>query len=119
LKDEEGFAIWNAKQKLPEGYESLGIYRQYYLLHNAKELHFKQIYDLIHTLFPHYNLEKIFKTCIRVRKGIIHNGSHTKGIIRRKNKIYLEGYEKIKELKEIDKRLLLGKIKKDDLDFIK
>jgi hypothetical protein len=78
LRDEEGLAIWNAKQKLPEGYESLGIYKQYYLLHSAKDLNFQQIYNLIRIFYPHHNLEKIFKTCIRVRKGIIHNGIHTR-----------------------------------------
>ena len=119
LKDEEGLAIWNARQKLPEEYEGLGMYKQYYLLNVARELSFKQIYDLIHTLYPHYNLEKIFKTCIRVRKGVVHNGSRTRGVVWRKNKIYLEGYEKIKKAETIDKKMFLGKIKIDDLDFIR
>jgi hypothetical protein len=118
LRDEEGLAILNARKKLPEECESLGIYKQYYLLNIAKDLHFKQMYDLIHTLYPHYNLEKIFKTCIRVRKGVIYNGVHTKGIVWKKNKTYLEGYEKMKKAESIDKRLFLGKIKIDDLDFI-
>jgi hypothetical protein len=119
LRDEEGLAIWNAKQKLPEGYESLGVYKQYYLLNIAKELNFKQMYDLIHTLYPLYSIEKNFKTCIRVRKGVVHNGQHTKGIVRLKNKTYLEGYEMMKGEKEIDNALYLGKIKKSDLDFIR
>jgi hypothetical protein len=118
LKDEEGLAIWNAKQKLPEGYESLGIYKQYFMLNAAKDLNFKQICDLIHTLYPHYLIEKIFKTGIRARKGIIHNGSHTKGIIWRKNKVYLEGYEEMQKVEKVDKGMSLGKIKISDLDFM-
>jgi hypothetical protein len=54
-----------------------------------------------------------------MRKGIIHNGNHTKGTVWRKNKVYLEGYEQVRKMKNIDKRMLLGKMKIDDLNYFK
>jgi hypothetical protein len=41
-----------------------------------------------------------------------------KGIVRRKNKVYLKGYEEIKNLKNIDKRMFLGKMKINDLEYL-
>ncbi|MDR0860287.1 MAG: DUF1704 domain-containing protein [Candidatus Peribacteria bacterium] len=118
LRDEEGLAIWNAKQKLPTEYESLGIRKKYYLLHEAKNLNFKQLFDLASRVYPQYSLEGRFKVCVRMKKGIMHNGSQVKGIVWGKNKVYLEGYKKLEMLKGIDPRASLGKIKIDDLDFI-
>jgi hypothetical protein len=79
LKDEEGLAIWNAKQKLPEGMESLGMWKKYYLLYEARNLHFKQLFDLVSIIYPQYSLEGKFKTCIRIRKGNIHNTTRNIG----------------------------------------
>jgi hypothetical protein len=73
LKDEEGLAIWNAKQKLPEEYESLGIYKKYYLLYEARDLNFKQLFELESTLYPELSMERRFKAVLRIKKGIIHN----------------------------------------------
>jgi hypothetical protein len=92
LEEEEGLAIWNAKQKLPEGYESLGIYKKYYLLYESMHLNFKQLFDLVSIVYPQYSLEGRFKACIRIKKGIIHNSNKQIGRSWMKNKVYLEGY---------------------------
>ena len=92
MKDEEGLAIWNAKQKLPEGYESLGMYKKYYLLYESLSLSFRQLFDLESTLYPELSLERKFKGVLRIKKGIIHNSPRQKGGSWVKNKVYLEGY---------------------------
>ncbi|GHV21287.1 hypothetical protein FACS189428_1470 [Clostridia bacterium] len=81
LRDEEGLAIYHAKQKLPAEYESLGIRKKYYLLHEAQNLTFKQLFDLASIVYPQYSLEGRFKVCVRMKKGIIHNGPQVKGIV--------------------------------------
>ena len=93
MKDEEGLAIWNAQQKLPEGYENLGMYKKYYLLHESLHLSFRQLFDLVSIAYPDYSLEGKFKACIRIKKGIVHNSSGLKGGVWMKNKVYLEGYK--------------------------
>lgn len=118
LRDEEGLAIWNAKQKLPEWYESFWIYKKYYLLHEAMHLNFKQLFDLAGIVYPHYSVEGKFKACIRIRKGLIHNSSKLKGYCWKKNKVYLEGYQKVKG-SNIGKGVLLGKVKVADLVLIR
>ncbi|MDR0608448.1 MAG: hypothetical protein LBG52_09240 [Candidatus Peribacteria bacterium] len=110
-------AIWNAKQHLPIGYESLGIYKKYHLLHEARNLHFKQLFDVVSIVYPHYSLEGRFKACIRIRKGIINNSTRNIGHCWLKNKVYLEGYAKLQG-KALDKKLFLGKIKFEDVVFI-
>lgn len=118
LKDEEGLAIWNAKQKLPENYESLGIYKKYYLLYESMGLNFRQLFDLVNVVYPNYSFEGKFKACIRIKKGIIHNSIRQKGWSWMKNKVYLEGYEGMFD-KEIDQSMYLGKIKLKDSEFIR
>lgn len=117
LEEEEGLAIWNAKQKLPEGYESLGIYKKYYLLYESMHLNFKQLFDLVSIVYPQYSLEGRFKACIRIKKGIIHNSNKQIGRSWMKNKVYLEGYMWMRE-ERIEKWMDVGKIKFRDLGFI-
>jgi hypothetical protein len=102
---------------LPNDFESLGIYKKYYLLHEARKLNFKQLFDLVSRVYPHYSLEGKFKVCIRIRKGIINNSTRNIGHCWLKNKVYLEGYTKWKE-KPLDKKIFLGKIKFEDAVFI-
>ena len=118
LRDEEGLAIWNAKQKLPEGYESLGIYKKYYLLNEAEKLDFKQLFELASIVYPHYSTEGRFKICIRIKKGIIH-AKHIKGHSWRKNKVYLEGYHNASKIKNKEALIYQGKIRNSDLSFVK
>jgi hypothetical protein len=110
-------AIVNAKQYLPTDFESLGIYKKYYLLHEARKLNFRQLFDLVSMVYPYYSLEGKFKVCIRIRKGIINNSPRNIGHCWLKNKVYLEGYTKRRE-KSLDKRLFFGKIKCEDVGFI-
>lgn len=120
LKDEEGLAIYNASKHLPEEYEKNSMYKKYYLTKEAEKSDFKKLFDVINFIYPYRSIEWKFKTAIRIKKWII-NTSEKKitGFI--KDKIYLEGYQKIQEeiknWKDIEK-LYKGKIKVEDLDFI-
>jgi hypothetical protein len=121
LKDEEGLAIRNASKYLPEDYEKDSIYKKYYINRESKKVDFKKIYELIKFLDPNKNIERCFKGIIRVKKWIIDTSTKNKWTVFMKDKIYLEGYEKIKSRQETtkDERLYKGKIKIKDLDFIK
>jgi len=81
-------------------------------------LNFKQLFDLAGIVYPHYSVEGKFKACIRIRKGLIHNSSKLKGYCWKKNKVYLEGYQKVKG-SNIGKGVLLGKVKVADLVLIR
>ncbi len=61
LKDEEGLAVWNAMQVLPENEENLSIYKKYYLLSESKRYSFSKLTDMIRFFSPEKNLERIFK----------------------------------------------------------
>ena len=57
LKDEEGLAVWNAMQILPEREENLAIYRKYYLLGESKKHNFSKMVDLMYFLNPNRSYE--------------------------------------------------------------
>ncbi len=122
LKDEEGLAIYNANKYLPEWYEKDSIYKKYYLTKESEKLDFKKLFELIRFLDSEKNIERCFKWVLRIKKGIIDNSIKHKWSCFIKDKIYLEGYQKIQEeiknWKNIEK-LYKGKIKTEDLGFIK
>lgn len=121
LKDEEGLAVWSAMKVLPEGEENLAIYKKYYLLAECGHYDFQSMKNLVYVLYPNRSLEGIFKTILRVKKGQIFTSNITQTSIRMKDKVYLDGYEKIRKLNP-DTKLLetlkKGKIKVEDQIFI-
>ncbi len=121
LKDEEGFAIYNANQHLPEWYEKDSIYKKYYLSNEWSKLDFKKLYDLISFVYPYWSVEQKFKTVIRIKKWLIHTSTNGIWTSFLKDKIYLDWLEKIQNAIsswiEIN-NLYKGKIKIEDLDYI-
>jgi len=122
LSDEEGLAIYNSFSSLPERYEKNAMYVKYYLLSTVDVLSFSDTINLLISLYPEKSLESIFSDAVRLKRGIIH--SWTKGIswiTYQKDKIYLDGYMRVKHWIENggDKeKLLYGKIKIKDLEII-
>lgn len=121
LKDEEGLAIYNAMNKLPKDYINLWIYKKYFLLKESQKYSFEKIVDLTKFLYPEKNLERIFKTIIRLKKWIQQTEIVNEWATYMKNKIYLDWYFKIKE--RIEKwwdtsKLYKWKYRTDDLEFI-
>lgn len=98
LRDEEGLAVRNASQVLPEGEENLSMYKKYHLLAESKHYSFAQMKDLIYFLYPKRSLEGVFKTILRSKKGQIFTANPSSHLTWMKDKVYLDGYEKIKKL---------------------
>ncbi len=122
LKDEEWLAIYNANNLLPEWYKKDSIYKKYYLVQEAENIDFKKLVHIIDFLYPYRTKEVQFKTAIRIKKWIIHTSKIHKWTVFMKDKIYLEWYDAIKKWidswKNNDK-IYKGKVKIEDLDFIK
>jgi len=122
LSDEEGLAIYRSFSHLPEGYEKNAMYVKYYLLSTVDVLSFSDTVGLLISLYPEKSLESIFSDAVRLKRGIIH--SWVKGIswiTYQKDKIYLDGYMRVKDWIENggdEQKLLYGKIKIKDIEII-
>lgn len=120
LKDEEWLAIYNASKVLPEEYEKISIYKEYFLTHQLQNSSFIKSFELCKFLYPNKSTEKLFKTALRNKRWLIHTWEN-KWIWYMKDKIYLDGFTKIKYWIDdwnTDEKLYRGKIKIDDLDYI-
>ena len=73
LTDEEGFAIHQSLQYLPEGYEKNAMYIKYYLLSVADTLSFSETIDLIRMCYPEKSEVSLFSDAIRLKRGITHS----------------------------------------------
>ena len=120
--DEEWLAIYNANKYIPNGYEKLSFYKKYFLLREAQKYPFSKIVDLVKFLYPEKRIEWVFNTILRMKKWIQDTSVSNEWAIFMKEKVYLDGYVKIKawvekwwELEDMYK----GKLKLEDLDFIK
>jgi alpha-L-glutamate ligase-like protein len=119
LADEEGFAIHRSFSHLPDGYEKNAMYIKYYLLEVADTLSFSETIELLRTLYPQKTLESIFSDAVRLKRWITHSGIRwTPGTTYQKDKIYLDGYMRVKKWLEMwgnSDILFFWKIKIQDL----
>lgn len=119
--DEEWLAIYNSQQAIPDDLEKLTIYKKYYLLEQARNYSFLQMFDLVKFLYPGKPFEGCFKSIIRTKKWIEDTSIISKWSVYMKDKIYLDWYYKIKNFIEnwwdISK-MYKWKIKLSDMDFI-
>jgi len=119
--DEEWLAIYNANKKVPNTYEKLSIYKRYFLLKEAQKYSFSKLVDLVKFLYPEKKIETVFNTILRLKKGIIDTSVVNEWAIFMKEKVYLDGYEKIKKYTEgggeLDK-MYKWKLKLENLDLI-
>ncbi|MDD2565787.1 MAG: DUF1704 domain-containing protein [Candidatus Gracilibacteria bacterium] len=119
LSDEEGLAIYRSFNNLPEGYKKNAMYMKYYLLSIVDTLSFASTVEVLISLYPGKKLESIFSDAVRLKRGISHSGVEgIPGTTYRKDKIYLDGYNRISKWIESGgdpERLLFGKIKISDL----
>ncbi|MFA5747980.1 MAG: tyrosine/phenylalanine carboxypeptidase domain-containing protein [Candidatus Absconditabacterales bacterium] len=121
LQDEEGLAIRNSKKETPENYEKMSSYKKYYLAKESMNYNFSKIVELSKFLYPERSLEGLFKTAIKIKKGITDTSKIDNGAVFLKNKVYFDGYTKINN--RINKgnsveKLIKGKLKINDLGFI-
>ncbi|MFA5916879.1 MAG: tyrosine/phenylalanine carboxypeptidase domain-containing protein [Candidatus Gracilibacteria bacterium] len=120
LATEEGFAVYNSLKYFPDSYEKNAMYQNYYMLNLAKKLDFQELAEIGFRLKGNDYI-KVFKTITRFKKGIQDTGIKNPGAFFSKDKVYLDGYIQVKDWVEkggdTDK-LMIGKIKIEDLDFI-
>lgn len=108
-------------QVLPEGEENLSIYRKYYLLAESKKYSFAEMRELLYFFNPNRTFEGLFKSILRVKKGLIYTATRGGSYSWLKDKVYLDGYEKINNLNPDQKvldTLKKAKIKIEDQNFI-
>lgn len=122
LTDEEGLAIYHSLWFVPDGYEKNAMYLKYYLLAQADTLSFVQTVALLQSIYPDRPLDRVFRQAFRLKRGIQHtevSGIH--GTVYMKDKIYLDGYMKIKRWIEEGWDISLmsaAKVKISDLPLI-
>ena len=122
IREEEGLALYFANQKLPSGFEKPNIYLKYRAFDIAQTTPFVRLVDFYKSLYPDADMLKVFKRAIRFKRGVENTGVVHPWAIFLKDKVYLEGYETIKKYVEewFDlNQLFVGKIKRDDLQYIR
>lgn len=120
LATEEWFAVYNSLKYFPDSYEKNAMYQNYYMLNLAKKLDFQELAEIWFRL-KWNDYIKVFKTITRFKKWIQDTGIKNPGAFFSKDKVYLDWYIQVKDWVEkwwdTDK-LMIGKIKIEDLDFI-
>lgn len=126
LQDEEGLAIYQSMQVMEnyfDYFENLNIYKKYHLINQATNYSFQQLVELIGQLEnkkpSKQTYKNLFKTALKLKRGI--KDTSMTGVVYMKDKVYLDGYTKVKKRVEngwdID-NLLVGKIKIEDLKYL-
>jgi alpha-L-glutamate ligase-like protein len=120
LEDEEWLAIYNSLRYLPEWYEKNEMYLKYYLVTIASSHSFSELALRLKNYYPDDSLESIFNRCVRLKKWLMDTSvDATVGTVYEKDKIYLQGYIKIKKWIEQGgyiENMLVWKIKTQDID---
>lgn len=122
LSDEEWFAVYGSDKRLPDNYEKLSMYKKYFIIREAQKYNFSKIIDLINFMDQNRSLEWCFKTAIKIKKWIKDTSIVHPWAIAMKEKVYLDWYYKIKKWIENwwdEEKMYKGKLKIEDLDYIK
>lgn len=121
LKDEEWLAVYNSMKLLPEEYNKILIFKEYFLINEWWNYNFSKMFDIIKFMYPMKDLEKAFKAVVRIKRWIENTSIVWEWTVFYKDKVYLEWYLKIKDWIEKwwdESKLYKGKVKTEDLDFI-
>ena len=121
LKDEEWLAIWNSFIYLPKNYEKNAMYEKYFLISQAEKADFVNLTNIIKWLYPTEWLLKIFRRTIRFKRWIQNTAFKWEWTAYYKDKIYLDGYMKVKSYIEnwgSFENMLHWKYKIKDLEYI-
>ena len=121
LTDEEWLAIRNSLRYTPENYEKIAMYEKYILIKQAEENDFVSLANIIRWLHPNEWLLKIFRRTMRFKRWIQNTAFKWVWTAYYKDKIYLDGYTKVKNW--IDEggnfeKMLKWKYKIEDLEYI-
>lgn len=120
VKDEEWLSVYNSEKFLPEGYDKITMYKNYFLIQEACRSDFIRLSDFVNMLYKDLTMEWLFKKTLRFKRWILDTATMQWWVFF-KDKIYLDWYVKVKKYIEnwwdIDK-MYKGKVKIEDLDFI-
>ena len=136
LETEEWLSVYLSNQKLQEylpWYDGISKYKNYYFIYNSQFLDFSELSQLIIETKESLrntqtdkaiNYKVLFNTTLKFMKWIKDTSVKNTWIIFWKNLIYLNGYEKIKQLnitnpEKIKQLIKYGKCKIDDLKYMK
>jgi hypothetical protein len=120
ITDEEGLAVAVSRAYLPEWYEAKRLYYRYFFLEQWVEKDFAGLAALVRWLHG-YSLARTFNETLRMKKWIQDTSIKHPWTLYMKDKIYLDGYMRIR--KWLDawwdiETLMIGKIKISDLEYI-
>lgn len=122
LTDEEWFAVFNETKYLPKWYEKYSNYKMYFLNSEAQKYSFSKLVNLALFFYPNKNLETIFKTILKIKKGIEDTSIINEWAVYFKEKVYLDGFMKVNDWIEkwnSIEEMYKWKLKLDDLNLIK
>ena len=124
LADEEGLAIYQAQKTVQTffpTYYNTSMHKKYVLTHLSEQLSFSEIVAFLVDMSSHRSIAGAFKSAMRLKRGIVDTHITWAGTTFMKDKLYFDGYTKISQWIENGgdiERLMIGKIKIEDLDFI-
>ena len=101
-------------KNMPEWFVNKKIYRNYFLLSECKKHDFAKLYELVKFLFAGLKENALFNICLRYKKWIIDTSKIDKWTVFMKDKVYLDGYMKCKDIEKIDQKFRVWKIKIED-----
>jgi hypothetical protein len=90
------------------------------LVNEAQKYSFSKLVDVLRFIYPDWNIERLFKTAIRMKKWIEDTSIVSPWTVFYKDKIYLDGYSKVKKWIENGweaNNLYKWKMKISDLDL--
>lgn len=97
LRDEEGLAVWRSLQTYenPE-YRDAHVFK-YEVCRKACGSSFSSLAEFVRNADPERDLERVFKACVRAKRGVCDTSSSHSGAAFLKDKVYLDGVEKIEK----------------------
>jgi len=120
ITDEEWLAVAASRKYLPEGYEAKRLFYRYFFLEQWVEKDFAGLAALVRWLHG-YDLARTFNETLRMKKGVQDTSIKHPWTLFMKDKIYLDGYVRVKEWLDAWwdlETLMIGKIKISDLAYI-
>ena len=124
LVDEEWLAIYQAQKMVQTyfpNYYNATTHRKYVFIDFSEKMSFADLVAMLKDMDPKRTLMSLFRAATRLKRGIVDTGYIWSGTTFMKDKVYLDGHKKIlnwvEEGWDIHK-LMIGKIKIEDIDFI-
>ncbi len=124
LPTEEWLAIYQAQKVVQEFFPhfyNAAIHRKYVFVDFSEKMSFMDIVSMLQDIRSHQTLKSLFRQTVRLKRWTKDTSLGHAWTTFLKDKVYLDGYKKVSSRLvdgwDID-RLMIGKIKIEDLDYI-